>query len=356
MNKIYDAYEEIHADSRLIDSTQAFLEQIRFEELSSKSEAEASGCHKTATPQKSSGHRRDLFRPAMALLTVLILLCGMVGINAYQIQAKPVSYISIDECPSIELSLNRSDKVLKATAYNDDGQKVLDQVNVTGKSYEDAIEEITEAESHLGYLNSASSLVFTVMSDDDSRSATIRNKLITCKSDQACDTSTTSASTEIYDEAHDNHMSFGKYNMYLSLSAYDSTITAQDCASMTMEELNEKLHEHEYEHAASSGSTHDQTADTSSDCADTSSGCDDASSDCSDDKAAGNCDDTGSDDCSDDYTDSCQSQCDDTAGYDDSYDDGCYDDYTEYCDSGYTESAHDASEHGESGHGGHDHH
>lgn len=46
-------------------------------------------------------------------------------------------------------------------------------------------------------------------------------------------------------QAHQSGLSCGKYNAYLRLSRYDSSITIEDCQEMSMAQLQEKLREYE---------------------------------------------------------------------------------------------------------------
>ena len=49
-----------------------------------------------------------------------------VSIGGYSYIQTPVSYVSIDVNPSVELTLNRVDRVISATAFNGDGEAVLE--------------------------------------------------------------------------------------------------------------------------------------------------------------------------------------------------------------------------------------
>ena len=46
---------------------------------------------------------------------------------------RPVSYVSIDVNPSIELALNRFDRVVYAAAYNLEGEEILNGLSLKGK-------------------------------------------------------------------------------------------------------------------------------------------------------------------------------------------------------------------------------
>ena len=63
---------------------------------------------------------------AMAVICIFIL----AGTGGYSVYSRPVSYISIDVNPSIELAVNRFDRVVSATGYNADGEDILQHVSL----------------------------------------------------------------------------------------------------------------------------------------------------------------------------------------------------------------------------------
>ena len=54
------------------------------------------------------------------LIALALILAGFTGVYAYQ---KPVSFVSLDINPSMELGVNVFDVVVSAKAYNNDGKK-----------------------------------------------------------------------------------------------------------------------------------------------------------------------------------------------------------------------------------------
>ena len=78
-----------------------------------------------------------------AACAALFLLMGMGGYAWIQL---PVSYVSIDVDPSIELALNRCDKVISVAAYNDEGKRIIEKLSLKGKKYTEAIDLLVESE------------------------------------------------------------------------------------------------------------------------------------------------------------------------------------------------------------------
>src|SRR5690606_14677542 len=50
-----------------------------------------------------------------------------------------VAYVAIDINPSVELGINRSDKVIEARGLNEDGMELINKVHLEGKKIDEAI-------------------------------------------------------------------------------------------------------------------------------------------------------------------------------------------------------------------------
>ena len=72
--------------------------------------------------------------------------------EGYKVLKTPVSYISIDVNPSLELELNCFARVITAQAYNEEAKSILEEISVRGEKYTEAIEIIMESEEMSGYL------------------------------------------------------------------------------------------------------------------------------------------------------------------------------------------------------------
>ncbi len=63
----------------------------------------------------------------------------------------PYSYVSLDVNPSIEYSINRFDRVLNATAVNDDGSEILANLDLNNMPIEEAIKDTVDQIAQDGY-------------------------------------------------------------------------------------------------------------------------------------------------------------------------------------------------------------
>lgn len=93
-----------------------------------------------------------------------LLFVAALGIFSYNAFFLPVSYISFDVNPSIELTLNRQGRVLAVEAYNQQGEEVLEGVDLKGKHYEEAMRELVQSDLVKPYYEQEGYLLMSVYS------------------------------------------------------------------------------------------------------------------------------------------------------------------------------------------------
>lgn len=145
-HKIRDAFLEVKASDALKKDTASFLAQ----EIGKRS-------------------KTTKFNYRRSLATVLVVLMIFFSIGGYSVWATPVSYISVDANSSVELTLNRFDRVISVASYSEDGPLVIDEVSLKGKTYTDAIDLLFDSETMRRYLTDDAELFFTVVSDQEDK-------------------------------------------------------------------------------------------------------------------------------------------------------------------------------------------
>ena len=212
-NEIHDAFEQVQAEQPLIDSTKRFLRQAR---------------EKKQAPM--------LRAPRLAAAMACLLFCFACAGGFLALQT-PVSYISIDVNPSIELSLNRLNRVVSAQAWNDDGEVVLQGVKVSGMSYVQAIDAILDSDVMRPYLTDDAVLSFTVAADSEKTEQLLLDGIGQCSGCQKYRGQSYRADEALIQQAHQSGMSFGKYKAYQTLTAQGYDITPEQCQQMSMAEI-----------------------------------------------------------------------------------------------------------------------
>lgn len=218
MNNIKKAFDSVKADDVLKTSTVNFL----------RDEIE----------KRQPKPRFRMLYKACAVTVALILTIG--GISLFSALTTPVSYISVDINPSFELSLNCFDRVIAVTAYNDDGEQIVQNLDINGDSYTEAIDEILADESFSDYLSEDSLLTVTVISDKEE---TILEGIKNCPKMQNQNSECLGTNKETKEVADRNGLSFGKYNAYSELLQYDPSVTVDDCKNMTMRQIRDRINE-----------------------------------------------------------------------------------------------------------------
>ena len=224
-DKIHKAFDNIKADNRLKESTKQFLLANR----------------KNKTSLALA--KRPALQNKFAIACLAIVLAA--GIRGYLWIQSPVSYISIDVNPSIELALNRFDRVVSVTAYNPEGEEILQDLSLKGKIYTAAIDEIVENQAMDIYITEDSEFIFTIAANN-SHENNISTGVQRCCGHSGHSSHSISADPGIVPQAHDNGLSFGKYYAYLQLVQYDDTITVDDCRDMSMSEIYRLITMYEY--------------------------------------------------------------------------------------------------------------
>ncbi len=87
-------------------------------------------------------------------LKLTILFTSIIAlIGGFLIFNSPRNYVSLDINPSIMISTNLFDKVVKVEALNDDAKKIIEEENFYGKDVSNAINNIVKKATDLGYVD-----------------------------------------------------------------------------------------------------------------------------------------------------------------------------------------------------------
>lgn len=186
------------------------------------------------------------------LAAAACLLLVLLGIGGVAWASTPYAYIGIDVNPSLELGINRFDRVADTRAYNEDGEQVLQQADVQGKSYEEALAAIDDALQD--YLTQDAVIELTIVCDDRDAAARLESTGVHClDTDQTGQVHCSHASEAEHHEASNHDMGLGKYRIYRQLVDAGVSISAEDAESMTMRELLDLAQQHGVSVAAYDG-------------------------------------------------------------------------------------------------------
>lgn len=218
MNRAFkELFGPMGADEGLKDKTRAFLaERTR---------------NYSAAP---AGKRRYPVYAAACACMLLMLLGGR------WLYFTPTAEISIDINPSIELSVNRFDRVIAVTGFNEDGLALSNALDVKYKNYEEAVEQVIQNDQIAALLSNDEVMSITVVSSDRQQSIKILSDVERCTAEHS-NTYCHSARSEEVAEAHESGLSCGKYKAFLELRRLDPDITPEMVQGMTMREIWELI-------------------------------------------------------------------------------------------------------------------
>ena len=207
--------------------------------------AEASGVSAETAPASAAAPRKHarariipLRRAAAALAACLALAFAGFGGFAY---AQPTTYVGIDVNPSIELGVNRFGIVVRAEALNGDGESLLDAVSLTGRGYADALSLLTQSDAFSPYAQEDSYVEISVTSDDARQAEAIRQQSDACLSALPCRGSCHAVDEGTREAAVSAGMGVGRYRAALELVELDPGVTLEECASLSMRELRDRI-------------------------------------------------------------------------------------------------------------------
>ena len=183
-----------------------------------------------------------------ACLAVMLLGGGLF----YQRANAVASVVSLDVNPSIELKVNRSEKVLVCTPLNEDAKAILADMSngadLKGAKLDVAVDAIVGSLVRNGYLDSISSAIMISVEDKDTARAEKLQRELTSAVDGVLQTSEAKAAvltqTLTQDaareqQARENNISTGKAALVNCVLAINPSLKFDALAKLSVEELKD---------------------------------------------------------------------------------------------------------------------
>lgn len=236
--KLKAAFDQVRAEEELKERTKEYLSEKVY-----------------ARKKKRTSPLRNF--AAAAACALLVFLAG--GSYLY---FTPTAYISVDVNPSLELGINRFDRIVSVTGYNEDGKALADSLDLKYMDYSDALEALLADQDMEVYLSDNADVVLTVAGKSESQSSQILETVESCVSDHE-NVHCHSGDTEEIHHAHNAGLSFGKYQAYLTLKKLDPSVTLEEIQDMTMSQIRELIQA--YSQEDSQGNSWKNSSDSTDD-------------------------------------------------------------------------------------------
>ncbi len=282
---------------------------------------------------------------AAAAAAVALVTTGGIGYTQFLAED---TLIEIDVNPSIELAVNKRDRVLRVDALNEDAQVILEGMELKNTDVNTAVNAIIGSMVRKGYLvDDTSTVLVSVDNKDETKAAALRDNISICVQKMLQEenrqvkvirqeySKKNGIQSDVEALAEQYAIPYGKAQFISRLIAAHPELTAEQLAPMTMSDITKLMKEKGYKLSDIAGCDDDDICDVcgklESECGD----CDDRYDDDDDDicdvcgkpeSECGDCDDRYDDD-DDDICDVCgkpESECGDCDDrYDDDDDDIC---------------------------------
>ena len=218
-DKIKAAFGAVHADEKLKSKTRTFI------------------------AQKTRGYKVRRASSYRGILPAAAAVCfALVLFARFMLYFTPTARICIDINPSLELGINRFNKVISVEPLNDDGKKLAESLDIKFVGYDEALQKILENKGIEAMLSDNGVMTVTVVETNTPQSADILSEVRSCVRDYD-NVYCHSASSEEVSAAHELELPCGKYRAFLELQALDPDITAEEVRNMTMRQIRELIAE-----------------------------------------------------------------------------------------------------------------
>ena len=204
----------------------------------------------TVIPMTAKKTTKRKWTTLVAACLAVMLLGG--GGLFYQQANAVASVVSLDVNPSIELKVNRSEKVLACTPLNEDAKAILADMgngaDLKGAKLDVAVNAIVGSLVRNGYLNSISSAIMISVEDKDTARAeklqrelsnTVDGVLQTSEAKAAVLTQTLTQDAGREQQARENNISTGKAALVNHVLALNSALKFDELAKLSVEELKD---------------------------------------------------------------------------------------------------------------------
>lgn len=246
---IRQAFQQVRAEPQLKENTRRYLSQV---------------CRQRQRRRKSAPLRRAVCAAALCCLV-------LAAVGGYKLYFTPTSVISIDINPSIELDVNRFDRIIGVQGRNEDGQALADTLDILYLEYDQAVDMVLASPTVTACLEQDEFLSIAVVQSDETQGQQILEYVSACTA-HTPHSHCYGIQQQQAEDAHSLGLSYGKYLIYQQLQQYGADYTPQQVNDMTMRQLQQILEQlqtgsstpQQQESAASSqssGTGHDESAE-----------------------------------------------------------------------------------------------
>lgn len=177
----------------------------------------------------------------------ILVLGGVFGTQEYMTNYKVASTVSLDVNPSIEIKVNKKDKVIAVNALNEDARIVIDDMDFKGSSLDITVNALVGSMLKNGYINDiTNSILVSVDADNQAKGSNLQQKL-TDEINSLINTDNFSGAVLSQTVAHDNELekladtygiTLGKAQLIRQITTQNTLYAFKDLVALSINELN----------------------------------------------------------------------------------------------------------------------
>lgn len=176
---------------------------------------------------------------------VILIFCAFLGIQ--NTKNSGISIVSIDVNPSIEIEVNKDEKIIKARAINNDAKKILEDIDLKNVDLNTGIHAIMGSMLKNGYIDELkNSILVTVQNDNATSGLQLQIKLETqineilesYKINASIMSQTLNETKTLQSDADTYQISAGKVKLINEIIKKNPLYTFEQLASLDIQELN----------------------------------------------------------------------------------------------------------------------
>lgn len=187
--------------------------------------------------------------PIMATISTLCVVCLLfIGGLYYNNNYKVTSKVGIDVNPSVELKINQKEKVLEVIANNEDGEKIISDMDLKGSNINVAVNALIGSMVKNGYITElANSILISVENNNNQKAESLRQEILNQINMENISiiSQTVNEEKELTDLAKEYNISLGKVKIIKQIMTNNNLLTFDQLAELSINELNLILNDNE---------------------------------------------------------------------------------------------------------------
>ena len=209
------------------------------------------GTQKGSVQKMTLNHNKKNKTWALRLAGLAACLClilgGGFGLHSYRVDHTVDATVSLDVNPSVEIRVNKKERVLEVNALNEDGKIIVGDMDLSGSDVDVAVNAMIGSMLKNGYLNElANSILISVNNEDTARGAALQERL-SAEVSKLLQTETFSGAVlsqtvaednDLRQLADENGITVGKAQLIRDIIAEKPLHTFEELAPLSINELN----------------------------------------------------------------------------------------------------------------------